>query len=63
MAAFVKALYTALGAFVPTLLTLCVVRGINGAFAAAIIPVIMTLIGDSFGPGPKAIQNALGRVF
>jgi len=41
---------------------LCVIRAINGAFAAAILPVAMSLIGDQFNADPKQAQGAIGRV-
>lgn len=63
IAAFVTALFSGLGAIAFDLVSLSVIRAVNGAFAAAIIPVTMSLIGDSFGHDQRAAQNALGTVF
>ena len=46
IAAFVTALFSGLGAIAFDLASLSVIRAVNGAFAAAIIPVTMSLIGD-----------------
>lgn len=62
MAAFVTAIFSALGAVAFNLASLSVIRAINGAFAAAILPVTLALIGESFGDDPKAVQGALGQV-
>lgn len=62
IAAFVTAIFTALGAVAFNLISLSFIRGMNGAFAAAIIPVTMALIGESSGDDPKAVQEALGQV-
>ncbi|MFW6102636.1 MAG: MFS transporter, partial [Chloroflexota bacterium] len=62
-AAFGTAIFSCLGAVAFNLTSLCIIRAVNGAFAAAIIPVTMSLIGDAYGHDPKAAQNALGRVF
>jgi len=61
--AFVTAIFSCLGAIAFNLMSLSIFRVVNGAFAAAIIPVTMSLIGDAYGHNPKAAQNALGRVF
>ena len=63
IAAFVTAIFSCLGAVAFNLASLSIIRAINGAFAAAIIPVTMSLIGDTYGHNPKEAQNALGRVF
>ncbi|RJR41287.1 MAG: MFS transporter [Deltaproteobacteria bacterium] len=62
LAAFGTAIFSALGAVAFDLASLSVIRGINGAFAAAILPVTMSLIGDRFGRDPQTVQNALGKV-
>jgi len=62
-AAFVTAIFSCLGAVAFNLVSLSIIRAVNGAFAAAIIPVTMSLIGDAYGNDPKEAQNALGRVF
>ncbi|MEW5945795.1 MAG: MFS transporter [bacterium] len=62
IAAFGTAIFSGLGAAAFDLTSLCIVRAVNGAFAAAILPVTMSLIGDRFGHNPKEAQNALGKV-
>ncbi|MDW7652062.1 MAG: MFS transporter [Bacillota bacterium] len=61
-AAFVTAVFSGLGAVAFNLTSLSIFRAVNGTFAAAIIPVTLALIGESFGDDPKVIQGALGRV-
>src|SRR3990172_12147153 len=53
IAAFVTAIFSCLGAVAFNLASLSIIRAINGAFAAAIIPVTMSLIGDTYGHNPK----------
>jgi predicted MFS family arabinose efflux permease len=62
LAAFGTAIFSGLGAVAFDLTSLSIIRAINGAFAAAILPVTMSLIGDRFGSNPKEVQNALGKV-
>ncbi len=62
IAAFGSAIFSSLGALAFDLTSLCAIRAVNGAFAAAILPVTMSLIGDRFGPDPQTVQNALGKV-
>lgn len=62
-AAFGTAIFSCLGAIAFNLASLSIIRAVNGAFAAAIIPVTMSLIGDRFGHEPKEVHNALGKVF
>jgi predicted MFS family arabinose efflux permease len=62
IAAFGSAVFSALGALAFDLASLCAIRAVNGAFAAAILPVTMSYVGDRFGPEPRAVQNALGKV-
>jgi predicted MFS family arabinose efflux permease len=62
LAAFGTAIFSALGAVAFDLTSLCIIRAINGAFAAAILPVTMSLVGDHFGHDPKEAENALGKV-
>ena len=62
IAAFGTAIFSGLGAVAYDLTSLTIIRAINGAFAAAILPVTMSLIGDRFGRNPKDAQNALGKV-
>lgn len=62
LAAFGTAIFSALGAAAFDLASLSIIRAVNGAFAAAILPVTMSLIGDHFGHDPKQVQNALGKV-
>jgi predicted MFS family arabinose efflux permease len=63
IAAFGTAIFSSLGAVAWDLTSLSVIRAANGAFAAAIIPVTMSLVGDRFGHDHKDVQNALGKVF
>jgi len=46
IAAFGTALFSGLGAVAFDLTSLSIIRAVNGAFAAAILPVAMSLIGD-----------------
>jgi predicted MFS family arabinose efflux permease len=62
LAAFGSAIFCGLGALATGIASLSLIRAVSGAFAAAILPVTMSLIGDSFGHEPKALQNALGQV-
>ncbi len=62
LAAFGSAIFCGLGALATGIVSLSLIRPVSGAFAAAILPVTMSLIGDSFGREPKALQNALGQV-
>lgn len=62
-AAFGTAIFSCLGAAAFNLASLSVIRAVNGAFASAIIPVSMSLVGDRFADDSKEVQNALGRVF
>ena len=60
IAAFGTAIFSCLGAAAFDITSLCVIRGINGAFAAGILPVTMALIGESFDDSSR--QNAIGKV-
>ncbi|MDD5641349.1 MAG: MFS transporter [Syntrophales bacterium] len=62
LAAFGTAIFSALGAVAFDLASLSLIRAVNGAFAAAILPVTMSLLGDRFGRDPQEVQNALGKV-
>lgn len=62
LAAFGTAIFSALGAAAFDLASLSLIRAVNGAFAAAILPVTMSLVGDRFGHDPKKVHNALGKV-
>ena len=61
LGAFLVALFCTLGGFAAGLLSLSIIRAVNGIFAASIIPVTISLIGDRFSHDIKAMQNALGR--
>jgi predicted MFS family arabinose efflux permease len=63
LAAFGTAIFSCLGAVAFNLASLSIIRAVNGAFASAIIPVTMSLIGEHFGGNPREAQNALGKVF
>lgn len=60
IAAFCTAIFSILCAFSFDLVSLSILRGINGAFAAAVLPVAVSLVGDSFEDSKR--QNALGTV-
>ncbi len=60
IAAFCTAIFSVLCAFSFDLISLSILRGINGAFAAAVLPVAVSLVGDSFEDSKR--QNALGAV-
>ena len=62
LAAWGTAIFCGLGAWASGLASLSAMRALSGAFAAGILPVTMSLIGDSFGQDPKEMQNALGKV-
>jgi predicted MFS family arabinose efflux permease len=60
IASFCTAIFSVLCALSFNLLSLCILRGANGAFAAAVLPVAISLIGDSFEDSKR--QNALGAI-
>ncbi|MBN1226147.1 MAG: MFS transporter [Deltaproteobacteria bacterium] len=60
LATFGTAIFSMLSATAFNLSSLCILRAINGAFAAAVLPVAVSLVGDSFDD--KHRQNALGAV-
>lgn len=62
IAAFGTAVFSGLGAVAFDLTSLSIIRAINGAFAAAILPVSMSLIGDQLGSDPKQAQITFGKV-
>ena len=62
LAAFGSAIFCALAAGAFNFVSLSVLRAANGAFAAAIIPVTNSLIGDRFGRDPHKAHTALGEV-
>lgn len=62
LGAFGSAIFCGLGALATDIFSLSAIRAVSGAFGAAILPVAMSLIGDSFGRDPKALQNTLGQV-
>lgn len=63
LAAFGSAIFCALAAGAIDLVSLSALRAVNGAFAAAILPVTMSLVGDRFSRDPGELQNALGKIF
>ncbi len=63
IAAFGTAVFSALGAVAFDLTSLSIIRAVNGAFAAAILPVTMSLVGDRFSDNPQEVQKALGKIF
>jgi predicted MFS family arabinose efflux permease len=62
IAAFGTAIFSGLGAAAFDLSSLSIIRAVNGAFAAAILPVSMSLIGDRLGADPKQVQITFGKV-
>jgi len=62
IAAFGTAIFSGLGAAAFDLISLSIIRAINGAFAAAILPVSMSLIGDQLGGNPKQAQITIAKV-
>ena len=62
IAAFGTALFSGLGAVAFDLTSLSIIRGVNGAFAAAILPVTMSFIGDQLGGDPTKAQITFGRI-
>lgn len=63
VAAFGTAIFSGLGAVAFDLTSLSIIRSVNGVFAAAILPVTMSLIGDHLDGDPKKVQIALGKIF
>lgn len=62
IAAFGTAVFSGLGAMAFDLASLSVIRAVNGAFAAAILPVSMSLIGDQLADNAKKVQITIGKV-
>ena len=60
IASFCTAIFSILCAYSFDLISLCLLRAVNGAFAAAVLPVAVSLVGDSFEDSKR--QNALGTV-
>ena len=60
LATFGTAIFSILTATAFNLVSLCILRAINGAFAAAVLPVAVSLVGDSFDDAHR--QNALGTI-
>ncbi|MFW5944888.1 MAG: MFS transporter [Bacteroidota bacterium] len=61
IASFGTALFSSLGAFAFNLPSLLTIRAINGGFAAAILPVSVSYIGDIFD-SPRKEMNAIGQM-
>ena len=61
IAGFGTAIFSGLGAVAFDIFSLSIIRAINGGFAAGILPVTMSLVGESFEK-PKEIHNAIGMV-
>ncbi len=60
-AAFGTAIFSSLGAAAFDIVSLSVIRAINGGLAAAILPVTISYVGDLFSE-PKSKMNAIGSV-
>ena len=58
--AFGTAIFSMLGAFANNLQNLIIIRAINGAFAAGILPVSVALVGESSEMSQR--QNMIGKV-
>lgn len=61
IAAFGTAVFSCLGALAFNIASLALIRAINGALAAAILPVTVSYVGDLFTE-PKIRMNAIGSV-
>ncbi|SDM51427.1 MFS transporter [Halarsenatibacter silvermanii] len=61
IASFGTAIFSSLGALAFNFPSLLAVRAINGGFAAAILPVSVSYIGDIFNK-PRAVMNAIGQM-
>ena len=61
IAAFGTAIFSSLGALSFNIVSLSAIRAVNGAFAAAILPVTVSLVGEIFEE-PKAKMNAIGSI-
>jgi len=61
IAAFGTAVFSSLGALAFDITSLASIRSVNGALAAAILPVTISYVGDLFEE-PKAKMNAIGSV-
>lgn len=57
LAAFITAIFSIFAAAAFDIVSLSAIRIVNGAFAAAILPVTMSLVGDLFSNNHKEIQN------
>ena len=61
IAAIGTAFFSVLGGFVHNFLLLCICRIFNGAFAAAIMPVSMALIGETAGNDSNTLRSSIGK--
>jgi predicted MFS family arabinose efflux permease len=61
MAAFGTAVFSCLGALAFDITSLALIRAVNGALAAAILPVTVSYVGDLFEE-PQKRMNAIGSV-
>lgn len=61
LAALGTALFSSLAALAFNIQSLALLRAVNGAFAAAILPVTISLMGDTFD-SPKSMMNAIGTI-
>ncbi len=60
-AAFFTGIFSLANAFMPSFFFVCMVRIFNGAFAAAVMPVSMALIGEMAGTNTKTLQASLSK--
>lgn len=61
LAALGTALFSSLAALAFNIQSLALLRAVNGAFAAAILPVTISLMGDIFDD-PKSMMNGIGTI-
>lgn len=62
IAAFGTAIFSGLGAIAFDLTSLSIIRAVNGAFAAAILPVTMSFIGDQLDGDKAKVQSTIGKI-
>ncbi|MFW6040254.1 MAG: MFS transporter, partial [Thermoplasmatota archaeon] len=61
LAALGTAIFSSVAALAFNIQSLAILRAVNGGFAAAILPVTISLVGDVFDR-PESIMNAIGTI-
>ncbi len=61
VAVFFTGIFSLTNAFMPSFLMVCLVRIFNGAFAAAVMPVSLALIGETAGMNKTVLQASLSK--